>query len=573
MKSLNIRSLRSKIMLLFIIFASLILILQMGVFQQWIRSIILEKSETYFQGTVYQIGQRVDMQFEQFGTMALGIGNNQVVKNYLADLKGHSISYTIAKYKISYEILRASKLSWIENMCIYPVDGQPPINLYYSVPVFEADAVIRGMQEDPSTLPPDRILWKPSPEKPGQAEAYLPIQENGERYGILRISLSESFFRFLDDVKLGKEGDIYLTNGDTVLYVKDRSHIGSSMERLRQAAGSVAKEQYAMSEPGWTLVGIVPQKETLQLIHEFNRIFLLMVIVILAAIMSFAVMSARAILLPLHDISKGMKRIQQGDLNVRLAHKGDDEFGELTFQFNYMVDRVKELIETVFQQQRKHRQAEIVSLLSKLNPHFLYNSLDMIYWKAIMKGEEEIGSSIVALSNILRYSISHSGDFVTVREDMGQLESYLTIQSMRFQDKWRYCFDIREDIGEDKIPKLVIQPLVENAIKYAFHPAKQDGYIAIRGYRSGEDLIFEVEDNGVGIAEEKANRLLRVSESEDGADEMGLGIPLVHRRARYLYGEGYGITIRSAAGQGTTITVRLGGRIESDLLAAGDYGT
>jgi two-component system sensor histidine kinase YesM len=217
------------------------------------------------------------------------------------------------------------------------------------------------------------------------------------------------------------------------------------------------------------------------------------------------------------------------------------------------------LIETIYQQQRLRRETEIVSLLSKLNPHFLYNSLDMIYWKAIMKGEEDIGGSIVALSNILRYSISHHNEFVTVREDMNQLESYLKIQSMRYQDKLNFSFHIYNEIWDNKMPKLLIQPLVENAIKHAFQSMKHDGHITIRGYPSGSsDLIFEVEDNGVGMPEPQIRTLLAACEQVDSTKETGLGIQLVHQRTKYLYGEGYGISIRSTVGTGTTILLKLG---------------
>lgn len=561
-KRIKIHTLKSKIILFFILFACMILIVQIGVFQQWIRSIIMEKSEAYFQETVHQIGQRVDLQFHQFHTLALGIGNNQVVKNYLADLKVDSINYNIAKYKISYEVLRTSNLDWIENMIVYPIGGQPPINLFYTKPVFEADIEILRMLAQTPALAPDEIRWTELASEPGQMSAFLPIQEN-ILYGVLQMSLSESFYSFLSDVRLGKQGKVYLVKDGIVMYAKDRTLIGKHLPAFEQASNTM--ERYGLNESGWTLVGVVPQAEILQQIQKFNRIFILMVIVILAAVMSFAVVSARLMLRPLKKIVKGMESIQRGQLDVKLEHKGSDEFSSIIFQFNYMVEQVHGLIETVYQQQRKYREAEIVSLLSKLNPHFLYNSLDMIYWKAIMKGEEEIGSSIVALSNILRYSISHSNEFVTVREDMNQLESYLTIQSMRFQNKLRYSFQIQNDMWDDKIPKLVIQPLVENAIKYAFHHMKHVGSIAVRGYRSRNgDIVFEVTDNGVGMTDVQVAQLQTACDKEDSSEnkKSGLGIQLVHQRAKYLYGEGYGITVASKLGDGTTITVRLGTRAE-----------
>ncbi|KIL38016.1 hypothetical protein SD70_29230 [Gordoniibacillus kamchatkensis] len=313
-----------------------------------------------------------------------------------------------------------------------------------------------------------------------------------------------------------------------------------------------------MGEPGWTLVGVVPQTELLQQIQRFNRIFSVMVIAILAAVMSFAIVAARAILRPLKKISKGMERVREGNLNVVLEHEDSDEFSAIIRQFNHMVERVHGLVDTIYEQQRHYREAEIVSLLSKLNPHFLYNSLDMIYWKAIIKGEEELGATIVALSSILRYSISHRGEFVTVHEDMGQLECYLRIQGMRFEDRLQISFDIQRDMLDEQIPKLVIQPLVENCIKYAFPDMARIGRIAVSGYRSKNDLVFDVADNGAGMPEEKVKSLLASFEADEG--DTGLGIRLVHQRAKFLYGEGYGVSIRSEVGEGTVVSVRIGKR-------------
>ncbi|NRF95862.1 sensor histidine kinase [Paenibacillus frigoriresistens] len=556
-KRIKIRTLKSKILLFFILFACIILLLQIGVFQKWIRSIIIEKSETYFKESVHQIGQRVDLEFNQFHAMAVGICNDQVVNNYLADLKKQSINYNIAKYKISNEILRTTNLDWIQNMYIFPVGGQPPINLYYSKAVFDVDANIQNMLNDAPGLTQGTIRWAEVSSEPGQVSAFLSIEE-GDKYGILQISLSDTFFQFLKDVQLGSKGEVFLLKNNTVIYAKDHSRIGTSALAFDHKQSTTVK--YELNESGWTLLGVVPQAEILQQIHEFNRIFIIMIIVILAAVMMFAVVSASIILRPLKQIIKGMDSIQQGNLDIRLEHRGNDEFSAIIFQFNYMVEQVNSLIKTVYQQQRRYREAEIVSLLSKLNPHFLYNSLDMIYWKAILKGEQEIGGSIVALSNILRYSISHHNEFVTVREDLNQLENYLTIQSMRFQDKLNYTFSIQPEIWDERIPKLVIQPLVENAIKYAFQNMKHDGHIVIRGYRSKNELRFEVADNGVGIPDERIRSIHSACEQDNTTEGCGLGIQLVHQRAKYLYGEGYGISIRSMVGAGTTITVRLGTR-------------
>jgi len=165
------------------------------------------------------------------------------------------------------------------------------------------------------------------------------------------------------------------------------------------------------------------------------------------------------------------------------------------------------------------------------------------------------------LSDILRYSITHQDDFVTVGEDMYQLENYLHIQSLRYEEKLQYSFQIDPSISEMKIPKLLIQPLVENSIKYAFHEMKDGGKIQIIGYGEENDIVFNVVDNGCGMSKEQLDLLYKkIGQEEEGVG--GIGIWLVQQRIKYFFGENYGVSIESSIAQGTKITVRLKKRID-----------
>src|SRR5690606_7467131 len=170
-------------------------------------------------------------------------------------------------------------------------------------------------------------------------------------------------------------------------------------------------------------------------------------------------------------------------------------------------------------------------------------------------------SSDLVLSDILRYSITHQDDFVTVGEDMYQLENYLHIQSLRYEEKLQYSFQIDPSISEMKIPKLLIQPLVENSIKYAFHEMKDGGKIQIIGYGEENDIVFNVVDNGCGMSKEQLDLLYKkIGQEEEGVG--GIGIWLVQQRIKYFFGENYGVSIESSIAQGTKITVRLKKRID-----------
>lgn len=549
-KRLRIRSLKHKLIFIFFAITAIVLIVQVTVFQGWIGTIIRDQTKTYFEETIRQIGKRVEMQYEQFHENMESARQNQVIKNYLRDLKNNAIHYHIAKYKISNQVLRASKLDVIDNIFVFPVDHEP-MNLFYSIPIFEADDETKKLMESFDVRHANEVIWQVQLE-PFQVSVMMYIYEGKDLLGLLRIDLSESFYKQINEVALGESGQVYLIRDGMITYAHDMSWINKQESELAAVSGT--KVEYPFEYRNWKMIGIVPDKELIHQVSQVNRIFLFMEILIMIAILAFLLSTVRLILKPLKKLLKGMEHIQQGKLDVIIGHKGDDEFSVIIRQFNDMVERVDHLIKTIYHQQIHYRKTEMMNLQSKLDPHFLYNTLDMIYWSAIVKDEEEIGEAILALSSILRYSISYKNEFVTIAEDLGQLNNYLKIQKMRFENKLEYSMDIAEDILEVKIPRLLIQPLLENAIKYAFENMKIGGNITVKAYAVRQDLYFEVIDNGIGMSEEKMNRLLNNAGNKGNG---GIGIRLIQHRIAYIFGEGYGLSIDSKQGKGTKVTIHL----------------
>ncbi|MBO7744423.1 sensor histidine kinase [Paenibacillus sp. MWE-103] len=555
MKWIKIRSLKHKIIMVFSVITVILIILQVGFFQHWVSAIILRQSEAYFQETVRQIGKQVDLQHTIIDTNARVIRNNQVIKNYLKDLKQHTINYQIAKYQIARQIVRLPNLDKMENIYIFPV-GYAPMNLFYTDAIFQIDPETQRFIHDHENRDSrsDGVIWTVKPTT-HQLSMMLLIYDGSELLGLLQIDLNDTFQNQLDDVKLGKQGSVFLLNQGQILFAKDRELINRNESALDRLSGSGTVASYQLNDQGWKLIGIVPSIEIRNQVNQVNKIILLMELFVFACIFLFALVILRMILKPLKQIMRGMESIEQGRLDVIMDKSKHDEFSVIIRHFNDMAERVNRLIKTVYYQQLTYRKAEVINLQSKLNPHFLYNTLDMIYWMTVVKDEEEIGDAIISLSNILRYSISHQNEFVPVAEDIEQLENYLKIQRMRFENKLAYQVQIDPEIVDIKIPKLLIQPLVENAIKYAFQQMLLGGTITIRGYASGDELLFEVVDNGVGMPSEKVEALLATFENK--SQPSGLGIRLVQQRIRYLFGEEYGLSIQSEMGQGTTITLKL----------------
>ena len=267
---------------------------------------------------------------------------------------------------------------------------------------------------------------------------------------------------------------------------------------------------------------------------------------------------------PLRNTSKALQVFASGDFSVRLDDERKDEFGDVNRVFNDTIIRVERLLEEISHSRLLSKEMEIKALQAQINPHFLYNALDTVNWMARSKGEEDICDMVQAIGNLLRISISNKENIFSVRKELSYVNDYLYIQKKRFQNRFTVEFDVEEEVKEQLIPKLTIQPLVENAIVHSVEVSKEKVILRISGYIEDDDVIINVEDNGVGIKEEILENLLerdKNAEAEGDTDKKkshtGLGVYAVHERLLHMYGEGYGLSVVSEVGVGTCFIIRL----------------
>ncbi|MCY6355615.1 sensor histidine kinase [Clostridium sp. ZS2-4] len=255
-------------------------------------------------------------------------------------------------------------------------------------------------------------------------------------------------------------------------------------------------------------------------------IFVLIFLGVFAIIVSLGL--SKSISKPVNELSRLMRKVEKGDLNVNFSIKSNDEIGELGKSFNKMVREIDKLIEEVYIKQYLLKEAEYKNLKAQVNPHFLYNTLESIKWMAKLGENDGVVKMTTSLGKFLRYSISKKGDVVTVKEDIDQINNYLTIQKIRYGEKFGVSFEIEEEILEQKILKLLLQPLVENAIIHGLEPKLEKGELWIKGYKSEKNICFEIIDDGIGIK----------NKSTKGE---GIGMNNVDRRVKLHYGEEYGV--------------------------------
>lgn len=297
------------------------------------------------------------------------------------------------------------------------------------------------------------------------------------------------------------------------------------------------------------------KEESIQTITKqisYNIWIISTVSLIIAVILSFLTVSY--ILKPLRHLQSAMKRFKGVRQSMDVKERAHDEIWELEKAYVDMVDRIDELIIKNNEEKEKQRELELSALQAQINPHFLYNTLDAIVWMAKIKKQTDIEKITMALARFFRLSL-HKGDkFITVKEEISLVQSFVVIEQMRFPNELQITYNIADDALDIPILKLILQPVVENALKHGIREKKENGKIEINGMKYEDMVIFEVMDNGKGFDPQMLDEYDNLDKSKSG----GYGLKNVDERIKLEYGNKYGITILSQPDKGTTVIIKAG---------------
>ena len=287
-----------------------------------------------------------------------------------------------------------------------------------------------------------------------------------------------------------------------------------------------------------------------------------MIVVTAAALIVLAIpianIVAKKIAWPLRRLEQEMLKVENGDFAITEPYGGAAEVQALSSSFMVMVSRIEGLMREIKENEETKRKIELAALQAKINPHFLYNTLDSVIWMAESGDSEGVVKMVSALARLFRVSIAKGKDTITLKEELQHVRSYMDIQSMRYKDRFRYTVDLPPELENAPVIKLIIQPIVENSIYHGIKPMQDEGLIAIRICQEGNDIIIEVKDNGVGMDRKTAASILdRNAEHIHDKEGNGIGIINIDERLKLTYGEGYGVTIESELEAGTSVTIRL----------------
>lgn len=394
--------------------------------------------------------------------------------------------------------------------------------------------------------------------------------------GVLLVDMSFSGIeQICKDVELASsDGYLYLIDGDGEIIYHPRQQLiyaGLLEENNRTAAGyedgshaetfGGAKRQVTVKTvgyTGWKLVGVVPADNIWDNYGQLLLFFLFVVLFSIFLLVFVNLHLSERISVPIKTLERAVKELEAGREEVDIDVSGPYEIERLGHSIRSMVSTMRHLMDDIIEQEAQKRRSELDVLQSQINPHFLYNTLDSVVWMTENGRTDEAILMVTSLARFFRISLSRGSNIIPIADELEHARHYLTIQKMRYKNKFSAVIAAEDGVEGLYTIKLIVQPILENAIYHGMAYADGDGEITVRARRDGEDVVIEVADNGPGMPEEMVERLLDQSyAAAPGTKGSGIGLRNVHQRIRLTFGEEYGLAIHSEPDAGTTVCIRL----------------
>ncbi len=374
--------------------------------------------------------------------------------------------------------------------------------------------------------------------------------------------------------QLMNNGQLFLFNEDhQIMAASDEKWIGSEINEIpyfyyTNGQGiELSSEEWIMSQSssgltGWHAVIIQPQD---LLLEDLSHIKWMILLVVSLSFIVFFISSwyvTSVITSPLLKLKRSMLKSQEGDFSQSVQVKGNDEIGIVGKVYNDMLKTTKKLINDVYRSRLKQKEAELNFLQSQISPHFLYNTLDTIFWSALKKGQKDLADMIYALSNIFRSNLNDGKEYNLLEKEMTFIENYLILQKL--SKSFDYEIHLDDTLRQMRIPKLILQPIVENAIVHGLKTLKDQGLLQVKAFRENNKITIQITDNGVGIPSLKLKKMQQrideISRDEETLFENDVGYALsnIAARLKLKYGSGIAsITIDSTEGVGTRVIIQI----------------
>ena len=558
-----------------------------GVSMKFTNTSIFENSSEYTHTIIQQMNQNIDSYIDYMENIAYLISSNEDVQDYLFDEKIDNEG----RYRILNQLQTIlDSRSDIRNVGIISKNGRMLINDGSKSVNQDLDLNTQEWYATALEKPNGPILTSShvqhiiSGERPWVITLSRGIRDrsgSGEKEGVFFIDLNYSAISELcDQSTVGTKGYAFILDAKgNIVYHPQQQQLYNELQTenislimdtdedtVLTGTGNDGK-LYSISrseKTGWTVVDCTNVKELLSKSRQAQSVYVLTAIILVIVALLFSRFMARSITLPIQKLRDSMKKVQEGDFSVSdVVVDSKNEIGSLTKSFDVMTHRIHELMEQNVHEQEEKRKSELKALQSQINPHFLYNTLDSIIWMAEGKKNEEVVLMTASLARLLRQSISNEDEVVPIANEVEYARGYLTIQKMRYKDKLEFQIEVDSSILYTPLIKLVLQPIIENAIYHGLKYKESKGLLIVKGFMKDGNAVLQVIDDGVGMDEETLAHIY--DKHKVNYHSNGVGVYNVQKRLKLYYGEDYGITYTSELGKGTTATITIPGRQEGQI--------
>ncbi len=394
-----------------------------------------------------------------------------------------------------------------------------------------------------------------------------------EPLAVIRVDIGEEKIRnVITNALITKNSTVYITNGKDILLASNDSNsigekinswMGREPESFRWKAATIEKQKYVVSSTKiesaqWQLISVIPAKDITASGEKLKNGMLVFMFFITLVSYLLAYLISNSSMKRLSLLASNMRKIEKGSFDVSVKKKGNDEIAALMEAFNKMAARISELIEEKYKMGQEVKSAELKALQAQINPHFLYNSLDLINCIAIKHNVSSIITMVNSLARFYKISLSHGMDVIPIKDEISHITLYVQIQNMRFDNKIQLQLQIEEAVYDYKILKILLQPIIENSVIHGILEKKEkQGIITVAGKLENNTVLFIIKDNGMGMSDEKIRNIL----SEESSNCSGsYGVKNINDRIKLFYGNDYGLSYKSEPGKGTAVEVRIPAR-------------
>lgn len=571
-------SIRYKFMLFFMVTVMVPILLISIISYTLYFSALQEKISTIHHNTTKKSATSIEFILNDVRQLSIDLFNDEALRKVLTyqNKNTNDLLLMINNYEQKLGILISSN-KYVKSIYIETA-SRLPIN-----PIGSNDAIPSAIREEATQLK-GRYFWirnevkyfygSPVPTV-SLVRLIRDVMDIQKEIGILKINIDDEtltniYRNQMPDVSseqliIDPNGEIISSASDTLLFKENKAVITRTIASakpstayftLGQGKSQYLVSYYKLAETEWCLVSVVSMHDLLESARSpYNQILITIIISFSIYIIAMLIFIHK-LLRPLNDVTQVMKEVENENFKVRLEIKGNDEISTLGNSFNRMSSRLDELLHEVYLVNMRQKEAELRALQAQINPHFLYNTLDTIYWVSCMENAEETSFLVKALGKLFRLSLNRGHEQTTVAREVEHLENYLIIQKKRYDGVIDFEINIEPQVMECRVIKLILQPLVENAIFHGIEPKGELGKITVDVYLDGPYLCYRVADDGVGTDPQPIREIIQQELSVEEHSKHGIALKNVNDRIRLAFGNYYGIEFFSEIGKGTTVRVR-----------------